>query len=77
MDNCFQPVSPAAWQNRPLTFSPGDKKKIIAIFGRLLANEKGKIEAYTLTFCTFLAWRRQEGLAKEQQDRLILQEGGF
>ncbi|EHC91978.1 hypothetical protein L245_07495, partial [Salmonella enterica subsp. enterica serovar Worthington str. BCH-4719] len=50
---------------------------IIAIFGRLLANEKGKIEAYTLTFCTFLAWRRQEGLAKEQQDRLILQEGGF
>lgn len=30
-----------------------------------------------LTFCTFLAWRRQEGLTKEQQDRLILQEGGF
>ncbi|EJA93397.1 hypothetical protein SEEN536_00070 [Salmonella enterica subsp. enterica serovar Newport str. CVM 19536] len=26
MDNCFQPVSPAAWQNQPLTFSPGDKK---------------------------------------------------
>ncbi|WGF16123.1 hypothetical protein P3C31_06785 [Salmonella enterica subsp. enterica serovar Typhimurium] len=44
MDNCFQPVSPAAWQNQLLTFSPGDKK-IIAIFGRLLANEKGKIEA--------------------------------
>lgn len=35
------------------------------------------MEAYTLTFCTFLAWRRQESLAKEQQDRLILQEGGF
>ncbi|EQA7665137.1 hypothetical protein ACX81G_001737 [Salmonella enterica subsp. enterica serovar Senftenberg] len=42
-----------------------------------MANEKGKIEAYTLKFCTFLAWRRQEGLAKEQQDRQILQEGGF
>ncbi len=30
-----------------------------------------------LTFCTFLAWRRQEGMAKEQQDRQILQEGDF
>ncbi|EHJ83615.1 hypothetical protein LTSEBAI_1348, partial [Salmonella enterica subsp. enterica serovar Baildon str. R6-199] len=27
MDNCFQPVSPAAWQNQPLTFSPGDSDK--------------------------------------------------
>ncbi|ESJ16916.1 hypothetical protein SED60170_17466 [Salmonella enterica subsp. diarizonae serovar 60:r:e,n,x,z15 str. 01-0170] len=28
MDNCFQPVSPAAWQNQRRTFSPGDKKKL-------------------------------------------------
>ncbi|EFZ96214.1 hypothetical protein SEEM6152_14800, partial [Salmonella enterica subsp. enterica serovar Montevideo str. 556152] len=39
------PYPPAAWQNQPLTFSPGDKKKLSSIFGRLLANEKGKIEA--------------------------------
>ncbi|EGH5311350.1 hypothetical protein JGY68_002821 [Salmonella enterica] len=73
MDNCFQPVSPAAWQNQHRTFSPGDKKKL-SLF---LANVKGKIDAYTLTFCTFLTWRRQASLEKEQQDRLILQEGGF
>ncbi|EEH6178308.1 hypothetical protein RJH75_001436 [Salmonella enterica] len=77
MDNCFQPVSPAAWQNQPLTFSPGDKKKLSLFLADYWLTRREKLRRRRSHFAHFLAWRRQEGLAKEQQDRQILQEGDF
>ncbi|AID27028.1 hypothetical protein N643_03475 [Salmonella bongori serovar 48:z41:-- str. RKS3044] len=53
MDNCFQPVCPAAWQNQRRAFSWGDKKKLSRFLDDYRLARREKIAAYTLIMCLF------------------------
>ncbi|EIQ78313.1 hypothetical protein SF123566_10451 [Shigella flexneri 1235-66] len=53
MDNCLQPVLTAAWQKHRLALFEWDKKKIIAIFLYLSANEALEVVEILLAFSPF------------------------